>query len=158
MEVTKSPKPSMERAARRPREQAGRNVSERRAGLEKVRCGSRPGKGMGKAAVAASRGTTPTRLRSHRGNGDGMSVHGDRTQHGKPQRWLSGQRDAREGQAGPCGVADRLVVPTKPGNAGGGKEPDFGSVREVVKSRESGLRVYHLQPTIRRPQNERQRR
>src|SRR5260370_9834218 len=24
---------------------------------------------------------------SHRGNGDGMSVQGDRAQHGKPQRW-----------------------------------------------------------------------
>jgi hypothetical protein len=33
------------------------------------------------------------------------------------------QPDAREGQAGPCGVADRLVVPRKPGNAGGGKGP-----------------------------------
>ena len=33
------------------------------------------------------------------------------------------QPDAREGQAGPCGVADRLVVPRKPSNVGGGKEP-----------------------------------
>ena len=35
------------------------------------------------------------------------------------------QPDAREGQAGPTGVADRLVVPWKPGNSGGGKEPEF---------------------------------
>src|ERR1700689_1491968 len=28
------------------------------------------------------------------------------------------QPDAREGQAGRCGVAERLVVPLKPGNAG----------------------------------------
>ena len=35
------------------------------------------------------------------------------------------QPDAREGQAGPSGVADRFVVPKKPGNSGGGKEPEF---------------------------------
>jgi hypothetical protein len=35
------------------------------------------------------------------------------------------QRDAREGQARPSGVAERFVVPRKPGNAGGGKEPQF---------------------------------
>jgi hypothetical protein len=35
------------------------------------------------------------------------------------------QPDAREGQAGPPGVADRFVVPRKPGNSGGGKEPEF---------------------------------
>ena len=63
------------------------------------------------------------------------------------------QPDAREGQAGPCGVADRLVVPLKPGNAGGGKGPDFGSVLEVVQSRESGHVAYYLHPTIRRLRN-----
>src|SRR5471032_2785511 len=35
------------------------------------------------------------------------------------------QPDAREGQAGPRRVADRLVVPGKPGNSGGGKGPEF---------------------------------
>jgi hypothetical protein len=35
------------------------------------------------------------------------------------------QPDAREGQAGRAGVAERLVVPLKPGNAGGGKGPQF---------------------------------
>ena len=35
------------------------------------------------------------------------------------------QPDAREGQAGRLGVAERLVVPGKPGNAGGGKGPLF---------------------------------
>ena len=35
------------------------------------------------------------------------------------------QPDAREGQAGPFGVTERLVVPPKPGNAGGGKGPQF---------------------------------
>jgi len=33
------------------------------------------------------------------------------------------QRDAREGQARPRGVTERLVVARKPGNAGGAKEP-----------------------------------
>src|ERR1700682_5487611 len=33
--------------------------------------------------------------------------------------------DAREGQAGRAGVAERLAVPLKPGNAGGGKGPQF---------------------------------
>ncbi len=33
--------------------------------------------------------------------------------------------DAREGQAGSRWVAERPVVPLKPGNAGGGKGPQF---------------------------------
>src|ERR1700740_569627 len=33
--------------------------------------------------------------------------------------------DAREGQAGRAGVAERLVVPLKPGNSGGGKGSQF---------------------------------
>ena len=35
------------------------------------------------------------------------------------------QPDARDGQAGRPGVAERFVVPLKPGNAGGGKGPQF---------------------------------
>jgi hypothetical protein len=35
------------------------------------------------------------------------------------------QRDAREGQARPCEVTERLVVARKPGNAGGATEPQF---------------------------------
>ncbi len=37
------------------------------------------------------------------------------------------QPDSREGQAGPVRVAERPVVPGKPGNAGGGKGPQFES-------------------------------
>ena len=33
--------------------------------------------------------------------------------------------DAREGEAGRSGVAERFVVPRKPGNSGGGKGPQF---------------------------------
>jgi hypothetical protein len=35
------------------------------------------------------------------------------------------QPEAREGQAGRLGVAERFVVPLKPGNSGGGKGPRF---------------------------------
>ena len=65
--------------------------------------------------------------RSHRGSGNGMSTNGRYMQHGKPHlveaRDL--QPDAREGQAGPGGVADRLAVPMKLGNSSRGKEPEF---------------------------------
>ncbi len=40
-------------------------------------------------------------------------------------RGRGSQLELREEQAWPYGVADRLVVPLIPGNAGGGKEPDF---------------------------------
>ena len=43
-------------------------------------------------------------------------------------RGRGSQRELREEQARPFGVADRLVVLLKPGNAGGGKEPDFWRV------------------------------
>jgi hypothetical protein len=42
VEVTKSPKPSMERAVKRLREQAGRNASKRQAGLKKDNAGADP--------------------------------------------------------------------------------------------------------------------
>src|SRR5881275_1063747 len=42
-----------------------------------------------------------------------------------PMRDQDDQPDAREGQAGRIGVAERPVVPMKPGNAGGGKGPQF---------------------------------
>src|SRR5467141_881431 len=35
------------------------------------------------------------------------------------------QLATRERQAGPYGMAERLVVPMKPGNSGGGKEPQL---------------------------------
>src|SRR5271166_5311596 len=53
-------------------------------------------------------------------------TQGKRAQHGKPQSVVrDDQPDAREGQAGRFGVAERLGVPLKPGNAGGGKGPQF---------------------------------
>ena len=53
-------------------------------------------------------------------------TQGKRRQHGKPHGVArDGQPEAREGQAGLFGVAERLVLPLKPGNAGGGKGPQF---------------------------------
>src|SRR6266481_746504 len=53
-------------------------------------------------------------------------TQGKRTKHGKPQSVVSeDQPEAREGQAGRPGVAERFVVPRKPGNADGGKGPQF---------------------------------
>jgi hypothetical protein len=53
-------------------------------------------------------------------------TQGKRRQHGKPHGVIrDDQPEAREGQAGHCGVTERSVVPLKPGNAGGGKGPQF---------------------------------
>ena len=53
-------------------------------------------------------------------------TQGKPTQHGKPQGVVSDdQPESREGQAGRRGVAEGFVVPLKPGNAGGGKGPQF---------------------------------
>ena len=57
-----------------------------------------------------------------RGNGDGKQAKLTSSNTGSP----SGDRGrdqlaTRERQAGPSGVAERSVVPKKPGNSGGGK-------------------------------------
>ncbi len=49
---------------------------------------------------------------------------------------VESQPDAREGQAGTHGVAEKAVVPEKPGNAGGGKGLQFK--RKVRRNREAG--------------------
>jgi hypothetical protein len=54
-----------------------------------------------------------------------MQAQGKQCNTGNPSGGRVAQPDAREGQAGPFGVADRSVVPWKPGNAGGGKGPEF---------------------------------
>ena len=61
-----------------------------------------------------------------RGIGDGMQAKGTRRNTGSPSGDRSrDQLAARERQAGPYGVAERLAVPMKPGNSGGGKEPQL---------------------------------
>ena len=53
-------------------------------------------------------------------------TQGKRTQHGKPLGVVrDDQPEARERCSGRLGVAERSVVPGKPGNAGGGKGPQF---------------------------------
>jgi hypothetical protein len=61
-------------------------------------------------------------------------------QHRKPHCAI-GQHDqpeAREGQAGRSGVAERLVVPMKSGNADRGKEPQFETSATSSEEREIG--------------------
>ena len=48
------------------------------------------------------------------------------------------QPDAREGQAGRLGVAERPVLLKRPGNAGGGKGPWFKVGTESSKTQEIG--------------------
>src|SRR3981189_273928 len=107
------------------RECAGRNASERRASLEKDNAQADPTTLSGKADTAGrSRAKKPPS--GGAGVGATACTLGKRTQHGKPQGVASDdQPDAREGQAGRPGVAERFVVPLKPGNAGGGKGPQF---------------------------------
>ena len=63
---------------------------------------------------------------SCRGNGDGMQAQGTIHNTGSPSGDRSvDQRAARERKAGPTGMAEGLVVLTKPGNAGGGKGPQL---------------------------------
>ena len=83
----------------------------------------------GKAAVVGEAGNVYTQ-RSRRGNGDGMYTRGSDATREAPTVVARHQPAAREGQAGPNGVAERPVVPLMPGNAGGGKGPWFkGNVK-----------------------------
>src|SRR6201994_1283021 len=60
-----------------------------------------------------------------RGTGGSMYTRKAHATREAPMRDQDDQPDAREGQAGRIGVAERPVVPMKPGNAGGGKGPQF---------------------------------
>jgi hypothetical protein len=133
-EVTKPSEPSMQRAVLRPREQAGRNASELPMRPRNFHRGSRPIPDLGKAAVAGEQETgwnTPAHERSDPAIPPGYrgqhACRGGPSQHGKPPTTAARGRppDSREGQAGSRGVAERLVVPSRPGNSGGGKGPQF---------------------------------
>ena len=66
-------------------------------------------------------------------------TQGKRRQHGKPQGVIrDDQPDAGDGQAGRSGVAERLAVLMKPGNAGGGKGPQFKAGAESGDAQEIG--------------------
>ena len=61
-----------------------------------------------------------------RGNGDGMQAKLTSSNTGSPSGDPNkDQLATRERQAGPCGVAERSVLPKKPGNSGGGKGPQL---------------------------------
>jgi len=61
-----------------------------------------------------------------RGSGGSMYTRKAYATRETPRRGQSDDKlEAREGQAGRHGVAERFVVPLKPGNAGGGKGPQF---------------------------------
>ena len=84
-----------------------------------------------------------------------MSAHGDQAQHGRsPTAGCVTPPDAREGQAGPSEKSERPIVPSKPGNAGGGKGPSFkvnvrrGDSREIGVSLEPPVKVGKLQATL----------
>jgi hypothetical protein len=60
--------------------------------------------------------------RTCRGSGDGMQAKGIRRNTGSPSGDCGrDQLAARERKAGLTGMAERLAVPKKPGNSGGGK-------------------------------------
>ena len=100
---------------------------------------------MGKADVAkewasdlVGRGRTTNPSRSHRGHGDGMLAEEINATREAPAVTARGrQRDSRERQARPGGVAERFVVALKPGNSGGAKEPQFKD--NVRSSQERGI-------------------
>ncbi len=69
-----------------------------------------------------------------------------RWQHGKPDAvdGRDDQPEAGDGQRGRYGVAERLVMLEKPGNAGGGKGPQFKTGTESGKTREIGATLARI--------------
>ena len=155
MEVTKPSKPSMERVALgdSASRQAVTRVNAEQASKRLMREPTRQRSGKA-AVVGTGERHDPTR-RSRRGSGDGMSAQrrSDATREAPAVAARDRQPDAREGQAGPRGVAERLVVPTKPGNAGGGKGPQFkDNVTKWHESREIGDEPTNLHRTVQKLQ------
>ncbi len=71
-----------------------------------------------------------------------MLAEGDLWQHGKSRavdRRKPDQPAAREGKTGLHGMAERPVLPKKPGNAGGGKGPWFKSNARRSEGEEIGV-------------------
>ena len=62
----------------------------------------------------------------HRGTGGGTCMKESARNTGSPMAWsrMTNRAPARD-RPGPHGVAERFVIPLKPGNAGGGKGPQF---------------------------------
>jgi hypothetical protein len=79
-------------------------------------------------------------LQFRRGIGDSMHPRGRSRQHGKPRYAAKreGQPDAREGQAGRDGVAERLATSVMPSNVGGEKGPQFKANARSSEGQEIG--------------------
>jgi hypothetical protein len=104
---------------------------------------------QGKLALLGKRATGTQRL--HRGSDDGTYTTRTGATRETPSRGRAkDQPDACEGQAGRGGESDGLVVPRRPGNAGGGKEPSFKSMWKVV--REGRLGNLETPPSVRKLQ------
>ena len=96
------------------------------------RCECRPCRREGKAAAPGS--STVADRATRRGNGEGTQAQNARATReahvgaevAAPQRLESGR---------PVGESEGLVVPGKPGNAGGGKEPCFWDASEEGEKR-----------------------
>ena len=139
MEVTTWLKPSGNSCheIRWQRECAGRNASECRASLEKVDVRVDLNALSGKTDTAA--GLSKYERSRRTGVLAAACTQGKRAQHGKPLNVVGDdQPDAGDGQAGHFGVADRPVVPTKLGNASGGKGPWFKTNATSGKGQEIG--------------------
>ena len=66
-----------------------------------------------------------------------LFVQDQRAQHGKPDSVVGGddQPGTGDGWTGRYGVAERPVLLRRPGNAGGGKGPDFWRAFEGAEDR-----------------------
>jgi len=128
--------------------------SERRAGLEKANVEADPPKARGRLTSHGEASETST-LRFHRGSRrqHAYKRETDATRETPRVVGRDNQPDSGDGQAGRDGVAERFAVPTKPGNAGGGKGPQFKTTLKVARDRRLGnlqtpLSVQKLRTTL----------
>ena len=105
----------------------GRNVSERRAGLEKPNVEADPPRDRGRLPATGNAteesGERHQAGRLCRGSGDSMCAKGSGCNPGSPVGGTHASTGNSRGPAWARRVAERLGVPRKPGNADGGKEP-----------------------------------
>ena len=135
MEVTKLSKPSMQGAASGglANRRAVTCVNAEQASKSLMR---EPSRLRTAKAVIAAATERPALLRSRRGIGDGTpGQFSIATREAPPGGNGRCQPEAREGQAGPGGVAEGSVVPWKSGNADGGKGPWLKAAQHVVRDR-----------------------
>src|ERR1700692_4446262 len=148
MEVTKWLKPSISVSRIGDSASVQAATRERRAILEKDNAQVDPTTLSGKTDTSGRNERSDT-FRRCAGVVAAACTQGKRTKHGKPQGVVrDDQPEAREGQAGRPGVAERFVVPRKPGNAGGGKGPQFKT--DAIRGEEPGdWATYQLQKLFR---------